>query len=73
MPIGDDIEPVAESRVDVTTGNEEEEAQEVEIPTLEMIQKNLTSREEQELEDCGHADYMCCLCQRSLCRETSSS
>ena len=26
------------------------------IPTLEMIQKNPMSREEQELEDCRHAD-----------------
>ena len=59
--------------MDVETGNEEEESQEVEIPTLEMIQMNPTSREERELEDCGHADYMCCLCKRSLCRETSSS
>ena len=31
------------------------------IPSFEVIQKNLTSREERELEDCGHGDY------RSLC------
>ena len=44
-----------ESRVDVETGNEEEESLEEGIPTFEMIRKNPTRREEQELEDCGHA------------------
>ena len=44
-----------EPRVDVETGNEEEESPEEEIPTFDMIQKNPTSREEQELEDCEHA------------------
>ena len=44
-PIGDDIEPVGESRADVDTGNEEEESLELKNPTLEEIQKNPTSRE----------------------------
>ena len=57
VPIGDDIEPMEESRADVETGNEEEESPEVGIPTFEMTQKNPTSREEQEQEVCGHADY----------------
>ena len=40
-PIGDDIEPVGESRADVETGNEEEEESlEAEIPTVEMNPKN---------------------------------
>ena len=46
VPIGDDIEPVGESRVNVKTGNEEEESTEERIPTFEMIQKNPTSREQ---------------------------
>ena len=54
-PIGDDIEPVGESRVGVGTGTQEEESLEVGIPTFEMIQKNPTSREERELEDGGHS------------------
>ena len=60
---------MGESRVDVETGNEEEESQEVEIPTFEMIQMNPTSREEQELEDCGHADYRswCVVCVKDRC------
>ena len=74
VPIGDDIELVGESRVDVETGNEEEESPEVGIPTFEMIQKNPTRREEQELEDCGHADYkswcVVCVKNRSLFRQT---
>ena len=42
-PIGDDIEPVEESRVDVEAGNEgEEESLEQGIPTFEVIQKNPT-------------------------------
>ena len=43
-PIGDDIEPVVESRAGVETGYEEEESLQVGIPTFEEIQKNLTSR-----------------------------
>ena len=66
VPIGDDIEPVGESRVNVETRNgEEEESLEDGIPTLEaVIQKNPTSREEQELEDCGHAVHRswCVVC-----------
>ena len=53
VPIGDDIEPVRESRVDVETGNEEESLEDG-IPTFEMIQKNPTSREKQEHEVSGH-------------------
>ena len=49
VPIGDDIDPVVESRVDVETGNEEG------IPTFKVIQKNPPSREERELEECGHS------------------
>ena len=54
-PIGDDIEPVGESRADVETGNEEEESLEAETPTVEMNPKNPMIREEQEHEDYGHA------------------
>ena len=36
-PIGDDIEPVGESRVDVKTGNEEEESLEAGILTFESV------------------------------------
>ena len=58
VPIGDDIEPVAESRVDVEIGNEEEEKSSEEgIPTVEINTKSPTSGEEQEPEDCGHAVY----------------
>ena len=46
-----------ESRADVETGNEAEEESLEGIPTFEMIHKNPTSREEQELEDCGHVVY----------------
>ena len=58
-PIGDDIEPVGESRADVETGNEEEEEEslETEIPAVGMNLKNPTSREKQEYEDSGHAVY----------------
>ena len=58
-----------ESRVDVETGNEEEESLEEGIPTLEMIQKNPTSMKEQELEDCGHAVYKswCVVCVKDSC------
>ena len=56
--IGDDVEPVEESGVDVETRNEEEEESlEAAIPTIEMNPKNSMSREEQEHEDCGHAVY----------------
>ena len=71
-PLSDDIEPVGETRVDVKTGNEEDEKSlEEGIPTLEVIQKNLTSREELELEDCGHADYRssCVACVEDRCAE----
>ena len=43
-----------ESRVDVKTGNEEEESLEVGLLTLEVFQKNPTRREVRELEDCGY-------------------
>ena len=68
-PIGDDIEPVGESCVDVKTGNEEEESVEEGIPLFEVMQKNLTSREGQEPEDCGHADYRiwCVVCVKDRC------
>ena len=68
VPIGDDIEPVGESRVDVKTGNEEEESPEDGITTFQMIEKNPMSRE-QDLEDCGHADYMswCVVCVKDRC------
>ena len=46
-PIGDDIEPVGESRADVEMGNEEdEEPLEAEIPRVRMNQKNPTSQRE---------------------------
>ena len=48
---------MGESRVDVETGNEEEESLEEGVPTFDVIQKNPTSREEREIEDCGHAVY----------------
>ena len=55
-PIGDDIEPVEESRADVEMGNEEdEEPLEAEIPSVRMNPKNSTIREKQEHEDSGHA------------------
>ena len=63
---------MGETRVDVKTGNEEDEKSlEEGIPTLEVIQKNLTSREELELEDCGHADYRssCVACVEDRCAE----
>ena len=54
-PIGDDIEPVGESRADAEMGNEEdEELLEAEIPRVRMNTKNPTSREKQEHEDSGH-------------------
>ena len=57
-PIGDDIEPVGESRGDVEMGNEEEEERlEAEIPRFRVNPKNPTSREKQEHEDSGHAVY----------------
>ena len=55
VPIGDDIEPVGESRVGLITGNEEEESLEVGILTFEVFPKNPTSGEEREFEDCGHS------------------
>ena len=57
-PIGEDIEPLGESRADVEIGNEEdEEPLEAEIPRVRMNTKNPTSREKQEHEDSGHAVY----------------
>ena len=56
MPIGDDKEPVGESREDVELGSEEdEEPLEAEIPRVRMNPKNPSSREKQEHEDSGHA------------------
>ena len=49
-PIGDNIEPVEGSRVDVETRNVEESLEEG-IPTFEMSQKNPSSRKEPEIED----------------------
>ena len=55
-PIGDDIEPVGESRADVEMGNEEdEEPLEAEIPRVRMNPKNPTSEEKQSHEDSRHA------------------
>ena len=60
-PIGDDIEPVGESRADVKMGNEEdEEPSEAEIPRVRMNPKYPTSREKQEHEDSAHAVYRSC-------------
>ena len=57
-PIGDDIEPVGESRAVVEMGDEEdEELLEAEIPRVRMNPKNPTSREKQELQDLGHAVF----------------
>ena len=65
--IGDDIEPVGESRADVEMGNEEdEEPLEAEIPRVPMNPKNPTSREKQEHEDAGHAVLQELVC-RSWC------
>ena len=64
VPIGDDIEPIGESRADVEMGNEEDEDEdedeeplEAEIPRVGMNPKNPTSREKQEHEDSGNAVY----------------
>ena len=47
-PIGDDIEPIGESRADVEVGNDEdEEPLEAEIARVTMNPKNPTSREKQ--------------------------
>ena len=55
-PIGDDIEPVGESRADVEVGNEaDEEPLDAEMPRVRMNPKNPTSREKQEHKDSGHA------------------
>ena len=46
--MGDEIEPVGESRADVEMGNEEdEEPVEAEVPRVGMDPKNPTSRETQ--------------------------
>ena len=58
VSIGDDIEPIGESRADVEMGNDEDEDPlEAEIPGARMNPKNPTSREKQEHEDSGHAAY----------------
>ena len=64
VPIGDDIESMEESRVDIETGNQEEESSESEISKVETNLKNPGSRAEQEREDCGHAVYRnwCVVC-----------
>ena len=57
-PIGDDIEPVGETRADVEMGNEEDaDPWEAQIPKVRMNPRNPTSREKQEHEDSGHAVY----------------
>ena len=57
-PIGDDFEPVGESREDVEVGNEEdEEPSEAEVLRVRMNPKNPTSKEKQENEVSGHAVY----------------
>ena len=59
-----------ESRVDVETGNEEEDkSPEDGIHTFEMIQKNPTSRKEQEFGDYGHAVSRsgCVVCVKDRC------
>ena len=55
---------MGESRVDVETGIEEEESLQEGIPTFEVIQKNLSSGDHQEPEDCRHAVYRswCVVC-----------
>ena len=57
-PIGDDIEPVGESRADVEMGNEEdEEPLEAKIQRVRMNPKNPTCREKQEHKYSEHAVY----------------
>ena len=65
---------MGESRADVETGNDEEEAEEEsldpEIPTHEKNPKNLMIKAQQEREDGGHVfyRYWCAvLCQRPSC------
>ena len=70
VPTGDDIESEGESRLNVETGNEEEEESlESEIPTVGTNLKNPTSRAEQEREDCGHAVHRnwCVVCVKGRC------
>ena len=73
VQIGNDIEPVRESRADVEIGNEEEaeESLEAEIPTVETNPKNLMRKAQQEREDCGHAVYRnwYAVCVRGRCVE----
>ena len=74
VPIGDDIEPVGESRAGVEMGNEEEEeASESEIPAVGTNPKNLMMKAPQEREDCGHAVHKnwCVVCVRSRCVENN--
>ena len=58
-PIGDDIEPIGESRADVEMGNDEdEELLDAEIPRVRMNpQDSHEQTEKQEHEDSGHAVY----------------
>ena len=76
-PIGDEIEPIGESRADVETGNEEdEEPWEAEIRGVRMNPKNQTSKEKQEQEDSGHCylqELVCRVCRRSRCWWTTSN
>ena len=66
-PIGDDIEPVGESRAEVEMGNEEDdELLAAEFPRVRMNPKNPTSREKQEHEGSGHAVYMSWWCAACL-------
>ena len=55
-PIGDDIEPMVDSRADVQTGNEERILRS-KSPTVEMNPTNPMSRAEQEREGCGRVVY----------------
>ena len=69
-PIGDDIEPFGESRVDVEMGNDEdEEPVAAEIPRVTMNPKNPTNKEKREREDSGHAVYRnwCAACVKGYC------
>ena len=67
VPNGDDIEPVGGSRVDVGTGNEEEESLRARILEFEVIQEKSTSKEEREFEDCGHSVHKNWACVKDCC------
>ena len=68
-PIGEDIEPIGESRADVYMGNgEDEELLEAEIPSVRTNPKNPTSTEKQVHEVSGQVVYRnrcAALCRRS--------